>query len=199
MEGFYFYWISWCAWIFVTFILDKKNPYRFPCAFILLVTITLSIHTIEIFAIQMSLGALFLLMASYLYFFTNKQINLIYQAFGVLCITISAACFYLLALYDPVWIIFDLGLIQSICFTALALFLFRDYFTRLVSTTTGLIQGDALYSIILQQFYLDHPVGSFLFFDRLALTHIVLSGWSAFEYIQFYFHKNMPIEKEKHM
>lgn len=199
MEGFYFYWISWCAWIVTTFILDKKNAFRLPLAIVLLVSISLSMYMVEIGPIEVSLTGLFLLSVCYTSFITVHQGNLSNLVFRILTLTIFTTAFYLYALYDPFWVVVDLGLIQSVIFTCLALFLFRDFIIRMTATTAGLIQGDALYSLILHDFYLDHPVASLLFLDRLALTQLAITGWTGLLYVRHLFQKNISWKKEKPM
>lgn len=199
MEGFYFYWISWCAWIVTTFILDKNNALRMPLAIVLLVSISLSIYMVQIGPIQISLTGLFLLLVSYTSFIIIHQGNFSNLVFRILCLTIFATAFYLYALYDPFWIVVDLGLFQSIIFTCFALFLFRDFIIRITATTAGLIQSDVLYSLILHDFYLDHPVASLLFLDRLALTQLAITGWTGLLYMRHLFQKNIAWKKEKPM
>ena len=199
MEGFYFYWISWCAWIFVTFILAKDNRIRYPLAFIVLTTISLSAWMLEPFGIKISAAGLFLLFVCYMTFVIHNTSSLLYLTFSVFSLTILATSFYLLTLYDPIWVLIDQGVVQSFLFTILAFICYRDLITRLAATTCSLIQGDLLYSIILQQLYLEYPAVSFLFLDRLALTGLALVGWNGLEQAIFLLNHQRSIKKEKQM
>jgi len=58
MSGFLFYWLTWAGWIFVTFLLNRTNPYRFRIAFWLLVIIITSVYQITIFEMNFSIASI---------------------------------------------------------------------------------------------------------------------------------------------
>ncbi|MCU9613720.1 hypothetical protein OEV98_09115 [Caldibacillus lycopersici] len=197
MEGFLFFWIAWSGWIISTFILDKQNKYRLKIAATLLIVIILSDIHISIVSFHISLAAIFLLVVGYLYFIKKTFWFLLYTTIRIITITLAGASFLLMALYDPVWVIFDLAWLQSILFTILALVLFKKYEERIFSTIIGLIQADIIYSYLLKPFDIQYPIGSFAYFDGIALTCLFITTWYGLEHLQAIFQKNTQLEREK--
>ncbi|WP_346206369.1 hypothetical protein NSS89_11165 [Caldifermentibacillus hisashii] len=200
MTGFVFFGLAWAGWIYSTFIMEKTNPYRFPIAAYLLVTIILSVFKIRFLGLDISLATLFLLFISFLTFIKLPFWKLLYCTIGIFIVSSATAVFYLISLYDPVWIFIDQQILLSFFGACLAVLLFKEYKARIFSTIIGLIQGDILYAIILKKFSIDFPIGSFAFLDGLALTCVFITIWSGFEYLQTTFeHKNFQQKKEKQL
>jgi len=200
MTGFVFFGLAWAGWIYSTFIMEKTNPYRFPIAAYLLVTIILSVFKIRFLGLDISLAALFLLFISFLTFIKLPFWKLLYCTIGIFIVSSATAVFYLISLYDPVWIFIDQQILLSFLGACLAVLLFKEYKARIFSTIIGLIQGDILYAIILKKFSIDFPIGSFAFLDGLTLTCVFITIWSGFEYLQTTFeHKNFQQKKEKQL
>ncbi|MCB5933787.1 hypothetical protein LI012_01440 [Caldibacillus thermoamylovorans] len=200
MTGFVFFGLAWAGWIYSTFIMEKTNPYRFPIAAYLLVAIILSVFKIRFFGLDISLATLFLLFISFLTFIKLPFWKLLYCTIGIFIVSSATAVFYLISLYDPVWIFIDQQILLSFLGACLAVLLFKEYKARIFSTIIGLIQGDILYAIILKKFSIDFPIGSFAFLDGLTLTCVFITIWSGFEYLQTTFeHKNFQQKKEKQL
>lgn len=200
MTGFVFFGLAWAGWIYSTFIMEKTNPYRFPIAAYLLVAIILSVFKIRFLGLDISLATLFLLFISFLTFIKLPFWKLLYCTIGIFIVSSATAVFYLISLYDPVWIFIDQQILLSFLGACLAVLLFKEYKARIFSTIIGLIQGDILYAIILKKFSIDFPIGSFAFLDGLALTCVFITIWSGFEYLQTTFeHKNFQQKKEKQL
>lgn len=200
MTGFVFFGLAWAGWIYSTFIMEKTNPYRFPIAAYLLVTIILSVFKIRFLGLDISLATLFLLFISFLTFIKLPFWKLLYCTIGIFIVSSATAVFYLISLYDPVWIFIDQQILLSFLGACLAVLLFKEYKARIFSTIIGLIQGDILYAIILKKFSIDFPIGSFAFLDGLTLTCVFITIWSGFEYLQTTFeHKNFQQKKEKQL
>lgn len=200
MTGFVFFGLAWAGWIYSTFIMEKTNPYRFPIAACLLVAIILSVFKIRFLGLDISLATLFLLFISFLTFIKLPFWKLLYCTIGIFIVSSATAVFYLMSLYDPVWIFIDQQILLSFLGACLAVLLFKEYKARIFSTIIGLIQGDILYAIILKKFSIDFPIGSFAFLDGLALTCVFITIWSGFEYLQTTFeHKNFQQKKEKQL
>ncbi|WP_270577419.1 hypothetical protein [Caldibacillus thermoamylovorans] len=200
MTGFVFFGLAWAGWIYSTFIMEKTNPYRFPIAAYLLVAIILSVFKIRFLGLDISLATLFLLFISFLTFIKLPFWKLLYCTIGIFIVSSATAVFYLISLYDPVWIFIDQQILLGFLGACLAVLLFKEYKARIFSTIIGLIQGDILYAIILKKFSIDFPIGSFAFLDGLTLTCVFITIWSGFEYLQTTFeHKNFQQKKEKQL
>jgi hypothetical protein len=200
MAGFVFFGFAWAGWIYSTFIMEKTNPYRFPIAASLLVTIIMSVFKIRFLGFDISVAALFLLSISFVTFIKLPFWKLLYCTIGVFIVSSATAVFYLMSLYDPVWIFIDQQILLGFLVTCLAVLLFKEYRTRIFSAIIGLIQGEILYAIVLKKFSIDFSIGSFIFLDGLALTCFFITIWSGFEYLQMIFqHKNFQQKKEKQL
>ncbi|PAC37879.1 YphA family membrane protein [Caldifermentibacillus hisashii] len=131
MTGFVFFGLAWAGWIYSTFIMEKTNPYRFPIAAYLLVTIILSVFKIRFLGLDISLATLFLLFISFLTFIKLPFWKLLYCTIGIFIVSSATAVFYLISLYDPVWIFIDQQILLSFLGACLAVLLFKEYKARI--------------------------------------------------------------------
>lgn len=197
MAGFLFYWLTWSAWIYATFLLNKQNRYRFPVAMSLLILIILSPYSVPVVSYQLSVASCFLMVAGCAYFWNRRFSYLLYTGIRILIVTLATASFHMMSLFDPVWLFFDRHWMQGILFTGLSLILFTGFAERIFSTVIGFIQADFLYATLLRSWGIRYPVGSMEFFDSLALTLCFISLWSGLEFLQQSFQRNYPAGKEK--
>lgn len=195
MAGFIFYWLSWIAWIYTTFIMDKKQKGRFFISFSLLMAIILSVHYIVILNVEVSFATLFLVLISYFYFYKSHIFTLINIAIRTLIISFSGATFLLMALYDPFWIIIDLKWIQGGLFMVMASLLFKEYKYRILSTVIGLLQADIIYGYFLNQLNITYKIGSFEYMDQIAVVCLFISIWYGLEHIQYIFQRKQSTGK----
>lgn len=200
MEGSLFFWLSWCIWIYVTFIMDKRNKIRFPLAFFLLTTICLIGIEVEFFGLQIAIAAIYLLLLSYLAFLKESFWNLIYKMISIFILSAAVAFFFLFSLYDPVWIFINQEILFGLFITLLSILLFTNFKTRLFAVIIGLIQGEILYGITLNHLSIHYQIGSLQFMDYLAFTCLLIAIWSGIEYLHILFqHKTYQQEKEKQL
>jgi len=197
MDGFMFFWFSWATWIYSTFILSTKNQYRFITAFSILLVIILSIHTISIYHYEISLAAIYILLISFIYFRKLEFLQLLYVLIRVMILCISGATFYIMSIYDPVWLIFDVHWIQAILFTFLSVLLFERFLDRMVSLLMSLIYADMIFSFVLNGMGINHTIGALQFMDGLCVTILTLTIWYTVELIQNTYMKQQQVEREK--
>ncbi|MFZ7945071.1 MULTISPECIES: YphA family membrane protein [Bacillaceae] len=176
-----FYWICWSIWVYLTFLVNKKNPYRLNLSATILVVIFLSNYqfSIGIFTIQAS--GLFLLIISYLFFSQEKRGAIIYYFICSFIVSIAYVTFHLFEIFDPIWIIFKKEWMMGIVFGYLAILLQKTLKGRLQIIICGTIQGEFLYAYILNKFPFPYTIGSFGYLDVCSLIAALLAGWSLLE------------------
>ncbi|WAA13773.1 hypothetical protein [Fervidibacillus halotolerans] len=197
MEGFIFFWFTWSTWIFSTFILNKKNPYRFPLALISLITMILSAYSVQFFQYRISYASLFLWMISFAAFTNLSFSSLLNKSFRILIMTIAVATFHILSLIDPVWLIFEKTWMQAGSFAFLAILLFSHLKDRIFAVINSFFQGEFIYAALLQRRSIDYPIGSLSFFDSLVLGLLFTSIWSGVEYLRHSFQHHESKGRER--
>jgi hypothetical protein len=198
MEGSMFYWICWSCWVYLTFLAEKKNPYRRKLSAAILILILLSNLQFHMGGYDIHAGGLFLLMICYLIFSQEKRTAIIYFFICSLIVSIGYVAFHLFEIFDPVWIIFNKEWMMGIVFGYLAILLQKTLKGRLLITVCGTMQGELLYAYTLSKFPVPYEISGFEYLDACALISALLLGWSAIEnagtYIQTHYHF---FEKEK--
>lgn len=194
MEGLVFYWIQWCYWIYLTFILNKQNPYRFLLsAYILILMIVANFHFI--FAgFDFYAGGLFLLFLSYSFTYKKQKNKFVYFFICSFIVTIAYAAFQLFEIFDPVWVIFNKDWMMGIGICYLAVLLQKGLKDRLLIITSGSMQGEILYAFILRKYDFPYPIGTLAYLDVFTISISLLTAWSFLEnasiYFENYYHLN---------
>ncbi len=176
-----FYWICWSIWVYLTFILDKKNPYRLKLSAIILILLFLSNYHFMVGSYGISISGLFLLLTSYVFFSQEKRGATIYFFICSLIVSIAYVTFHLFEIFDPIWIIFKKEWMMGICFGYLAILLQKTLKGRLLIIISGTMQGEFLYAYTLSKFPFPYSIGSFEYLDVCALIVALLIGWSLME------------------
>jgi len=192
MEGIMFYWICWFFWVYLTFLLHKKNPYRLIISAIILILIFLANFHFIAGNFEIHGGGLFLLVTAYLFISQEKRGAIIYYFICSFIMSIAYVTFHLFEIFDPVWIIFKKEWMMCIVFGYLAILLQKTLKGRLLIMICGTMQGEFLYAFILNKFPFPHPIGAFEYLDVCSLITALLVGWSFLEnagvIVQNHFH-----------
>ncbi|MBS4215846.1 MULTISPECIES: YphA family membrane protein [Neobacillus] len=181
MEGAAFYLIFWMFWVYLTFILPKDNPYRLRLAAAVLILIIFSNHHFSFGMVDVYANAVVILSYSYLFISKEKQRVIIYLLICSLIITIAYVTFHLFEIFDPVWLIFKKEWMMGIGIGYLAIILLNTLKGRLLIIFSGTMQGEILYTYILNKFQFPHSIGDFAYLDVCALISAVTVGWSLLE------------------
>lgn len=181
MEGLYFYWIAWMAWIWATFIMDKKNPARIKIAVWFLAAIVAAPYKIHMFIFDVHLSTFPI--AMFLFIETRKKktgalFNLFISSFIIM---LAYTSFLLFELYDPVWVLFDRKIMLAAIGFYLALLLQKNKNNRGLVLISGYLQGEVLFSMILWQFNFPYSIFSLAFLDILIISLAMQITWSAIE------------------
>ncbi|OIK17139.1 hypothetical protein BIV60_01030 [Bacillus sp. MUM 116] len=181
MEGSMFYWISWSFWVYLTFFLNKQNPYRFKLAAAILMLIALSTLHFRLGNIDIFASGLFLLFLTFILISKEKLRAIIYFFICSYIIGISYVTFHLFEIFDPIWIILKKEWMMGILLGYLAILLQKTLRGRLLIVLNGTMQGEILYTIILSKYHFPYSIGTFAYLDVCALISFLLVGWSFFE------------------
>ncbi|WP_160721370.1 YphA family membrane protein [Bacillus sp. USDA818B3_A] len=198
MEGSMFYWICWSFWVYLTFLTDKKNPYRLKLSAIILIVILLSNYQFGIGEFKIHTSGLFLLVMCYLFFSQEKRGKVIYYYICSLIVSIGYVTFHLFEIFDPIWIIFKKEWMMGICFGYLAILLQKTLKGRILITICGTLQGEFLYAYTLSKIPFPYTISGFEYLDVCALISALLWGWSVIENAGSYIQTHYPVfEKGK--
>lgn len=181
MEGLYFYWLAWMAWIWATFFMDKKNPARMKLAVWLLAAIVAAPFKIHLFIFDLHLPAFSIAMFLFIETRKKKTGSFLYLYLSSFIIMLAYTSFLLFELYDPVWVLFDRKIMIAAIGFYLALLLQKNKFNRGLALISGFLQGEILYSIVLWQFNFPYSISSLAFLDILIISLAMLITWSAIE------------------
>lgn len=181
MEGIYFYWLGWMGWIWVTFLMDKKNPARKKLAVMILAAIFASSYHVNVLIFNVNLSAFVI---ACLIFYETKKMKLsefLYLFTSAFIIMLAYTSFLLFELIDPVWILFDRKIMLAACGFYISLLLHKNQSRRLVSLVWGFLQGEILYAAVLWKFNFPYTISSLAFLDILISSVSMLIAWSTIE------------------
>ncbi|MDP4083892.1 MAG: hypothetical protein Q8934_04665 [Bacillota bacterium] len=197
MEGLMFYWISWSFWVYLTFILKKDNPYRLKIAAMILIVIILASVHFNISRFDVNFSGLFLLFYSYTSLYGKKIKTVLYFFISSFIISIAYVTFHLFEMFDPIWLIFKKEWMMGICIGYLTVLLQKTLKGRLLVTISGTMQGEILYSFILNKYDFPYQIGSFAYLDTWSLTISLIVGWCCIEYAGVYLENYFKVMEEK--
>ncbi|MGG0716681.1 hypothetical protein ABE096_03655 [Robertmurraya massiliosenegalensis] len=186
MEGIIFLWLFWMYWILATFFM-AKNRTRLFISITILIAIIFSTYSIEVLGMKITLTTLYLLLISYIFMAKQKERKGIYLFIASFIIMLAFTTFHLFELYDPVWIIFNRNMMLAFLLTYLTLLLYNDLKFRIVILICGTIHGEFLYAFVLKNITSSYLIGSFAFFDVIALSVGIMLIIHAFKRVSLYF------------
>ncbi|WP_413309145.1 hypothetical protein AA0X95_12000 [Bacillus sp. 1P10SD] len=181
MEGAMFYWISWSIWVYLTFILERQNPYRLKLSVLILILIIFSSIHLMYGEVEFYASGIYLLIISYVFISQEKRGAIIYFFICSCIVSMAYVTFHLFEIFDPIWIIFKKEWLMGICFGYLAILLQKTLKGRLIIILTGTINGEFLYAYILSKYQFPYAIGAYDYLDVYALISALLIGWSMIE------------------
>ncbi|MCA1039791.1 hypothetical protein LCM00_09795 [Bacillus infantis] len=198
MEGFYFYLGAWCCWIAAAFFMKRQQKERTALSACLLIAIIVSPYTISLGSIHISAAGLFILICCYAEAASITGLKAVYFFVSVFMIMLAYASFQLFALFDPVWVVFKKEWMLAAIMFALSAVLFAGCRKRIAAMLTGAIQGDLIFSLVLEKLSLAYEAWSFSFLDMAAISACALLLWEGFVKLAAYLERQAAnLEKEK--
>lgn len=193
MDGLFFYWVIWMAWVCMMFFVPKSVPFRVLVLFHLLVVMVLAryIVTIDSFSMQVSGVYIFGVVCVMI----RKHSIMKLSVFVCYCIlmALAYASFYLFVLLDPVWVMIKPVYMLCVLMNYLAWLLMKEWKGRLVVLVTGMLLGDMLYAGLLTAQFLPYVSLSFAWHDTLALVMIVQLSSVCLAYSRKWVHQQLNI------
>ena len=182
VEGIFFYWFMWLAWIVSTFLM-KKGKMRLMMSFFILFTIVISKFYMEIgqFNIRVSL-LLFLCMGYYLVVKQKGRKTFIFYM-SSFTLTFAYSGILLFRIYDPVWFVFDYRLIMSIIISLLAIYLVKQTIQKYALYIISVCQGEFIYCFIMGEFHNGLIIGTSAFLDIVVIGCSIIYLWSITQHI----------------
>jgi len=183
MEGALFYWFAWISWVWVTFLLSKKNFVRYGLSAYLLILMISTPYRISILGIEVFLSA-FVLITVFVVGTAKLNKRSFYSVFlSAFIMMLGYVCFLLFELFDPVWVLFDRKWMLALSALILCSFLQDRYLHRFYCLLSGMLCGEILFAIIMEKLSFNYSVSSPAFMDMLAITFMILALWSGFNYL----------------
>ncbi|QNF30688.1 YphA family membrane protein [Metabacillus elymi] len=173
MEGIFFYWLMWLAWVVTTFFM-KKGKARIKLAIFIMLNIIISEFYMIIgdFYVRVSL-LLFLLLGYYLAVKHKKQ-RIVSFYMTTLTLMFAYAGILLFRIYDPVWFLFDYRLIVSVAVSLLAIYLGKQTVQKYALYIISVCQGEFLYWFILGKFHKGLTIGTAAFLDMIVIGCLII-------------------------
>jgi hypothetical protein len=196
LDGSVFYWICWCFWTYLTFILNKQNPYRLKLSALILSLIILENYHFTLAGFDLYTGGLFLLFVSYAFTYGEKRKTIAYFFVCSFIVSIAYVTFHLFEIFDPVWVIFNKDWMMGILICYLSILLQKGLKGRILMVASGTMQGEFFYAYILRKFDFSYSIGTLTYLDAFAITSILLVGWSCLENAGIYFENNFALNQK---
>lgn len=190
MEGLFFYWIFWMAWVCFMFFVPQKVSYRFVLLFHLLAVIVLSRYMVTIYSVSIQLSGM------YLFFIMCIMIRKysFYKIIGVILNTyilaMAYASFQFFVLLDPIWVMMKPIYLQCLFMNYLVLLLAKNWRMRLLVLLMGMIIGDLVYGGVITYQNLPYVLFSFSWHDGITMVLIVQLFWCYLELVSKWLYKH---------
>lgn len=174
MDGSTFYFVAWIGWIVVTFFM-KKEPIRWKISACILIFIICSPLNVTIASFTVSVNALLLCIISFVGITLYSIWKKLYTLLSALIIAMLYTSFYLLEVYDPIWIVVDRLLLLSGALVYASILLYGDRILRLCTLYIGMLQGELLVTLIFHKLHFPYEYGSLAFFDVVAVSTLFMA------------------------
>lgn len=186
MEGIFFYWFMWLAWIVSTFLM-KKEKIRIMLSVFILINILISefYMVVDTFYVRVSF-LLFLLLGYYLAV-KQKHKKSVSFYLTTFTLTFAYAGILLFRIYDPVWFVFDYRIIVSAIVSVLAIYLGKQSSIQKYSLyILSVCQGEFLYWFILGKFHEGLTIGTAACLDMVVIGCLIIYLWTMSQNIILY-------------
>lgn len=175
MAGIVYMFSLWSLWIYSTFIMDKNARLRTFIAITALILIILYPLELQVFTFLITGPACVLVIIGYVYMAKLPLGKKFFLLFSILILMLGYTGFLLLEMYDPVWIMVDRRIIICFFLFSLSYFLYpASLISRIILIMLGTIQGEILFSLILDRWSFPYVIGARQYLDILSLASLSL-------------------------
>lgn len=179
MEGYVFYLAAWMALIYLAFLAGDRLRSMKGLQAAILVAIIASPHHLQSGESFVFLGGVSLFFYSLLHIVRANWREKAYFFVCSIILSLLYCSFRFFELFDPIVFIFKKDLFIACILSLLVPILYRPLKWRLLVITIGMIQGEALYALVLHHNSLPFEAGGNGFLDTLSLVCAAAVGWSA--------------------
>lgn len=182
MDGLFFYWILWMAWVIFMFFVPNTYQHRYAILFHLLAVIFLAAYELKVYRYVMNLSSIYLFIVCSFYIRSLSLFKTIAFILSCFIISLGYASFQIFSLVDPIWVIFKAEWMLGILLNYLVIILFRDWKMRIVALLIGMIIGDSIYAALLRFNYIPYTAGSYVWMDMAVLILLLNFIWVSLEF-----------------
>lgn len=196
MEGFYYYWLLWMLWVWITFF--QSNRFYRILSVIILLSFVFSLSSITIYQFKIYFPTVIFLISSFYFIGNEGKKRAIFFLVSSFIIMMVYGSFHLFTLYEPVWLLFDGKWMLAILIVYCSTILGKKHSDRLIMIVCGMGYGDLLYSVVLHRIGIYYPVGSLAFLDTIAISITLLTAIHSVKQLSHYLEQLLKqTEKEK--
>ncbi|MDQ0232945.1 YphA family membrane protein [Metabacillus malikii] len=189
MEGIFYFWFMWLAWIVTTFLL-RKSTVRLKLGIFLMITIMMSKYFVLLGEYNIRISLLLFLFLGY-YLATKMKSAKISFFIMAMTLTLAYSGILLFRIYDPVWFLFDYRLIVSLVISILAIYLGRKPTEKFTLFIISIGQGEFIYWGILGKFHSGLTIGTSASLDILAIGCFFIYIWVIAQQVITYIEQNI--------
>ncbi|RFU69084.1 hypothetical protein [Bacillus sp. V59.32b] len=183
MDGLFFYWILWMAWVIVMFFIAKTFQGRYWLLFHLLAVMFLAAYELQVYRYVIHVSSIYLLLVCCLYLRNLSLWRIIEFTVSSFIISLGYACFQLYAMLDPVWLIFKADWMFGVLINYLALLIIHEWKLRFGALLVGMLIGETIFSGLLLVNSIPYKAGSYSWLDSAVLVLLMNLLWVSLEFI----------------
>jgi hypothetical protein len=194
MAGMIFYWVSWFFWVVATFFMNRESKERMKVSIHLLAVMILAQSKATVAAFNIHLSSLYLFIVVFIEIAKKKQGAKLYILLASFIVMLAYASFLLFELYDPVMVMFSRNLMVAgiVCF--ICVLLQAGKIERFYILIIGMLQGEFLFAMILNEIGFSYPIGGERFLDALSSASFSLFFWNLCEWLFYFIEQNLNRE-----
>ncbi|CAH0345557.1 hypothetical protein [Bacillus sp. CECT 9360] len=183
MDGLFFYWILWMAWVIVMFFIPKTFQGRYWFLFHLLVVMVLAAYELQVYRYVIHISSMYLLLVCCFYIRNQSLWRTIEFIVSSFIISLGYACFQLYAMLDPVWLIFKADWMFGVLINYLVLLIIHEWKLRFGALLVGMLIGETIFSGLLLGNSIPYKAGSYAWLDSAVLVLLMNLTWASLEFI----------------
>lgn len=165
----------------MTFFVNKHNPNRVKYSVIILLSIILSSQYLQVGGLKISVVSFLFLLIAYYEVGKMKRKSMAYFLITSFILMLAYGSFQLFELFDPVWLILDRNWMFAVVLTYMTIMMHNQHIHRIIALVFGSIHGEILYSLVLDVYSMQIPIGTLRFLDVISISVCLILAWSGFE------------------
>ncbi|WP_456061850.1 YphA family membrane protein [Bacillus massiliglaciei] len=203
MEGVFFYWLMWMAWVVLLFFIPQTVQKRTSLIFHIQSVIFLSGWSIPVLHVSCKLSGIYLIVIICYYIRVYSPFKLFLFLIHSFIIMMAYCCFMIFSILDPVWLIMDASLLLAAGMNYLAWLIQPAWKDRFLVICLGLALGDFLFAEMLSYQGIQYEGMSYTWLDQsvgiiggtLVLWGMAVIGRKAISFIQPKWERFVPLQK----